>query len=214
MNCEKLQQHHIKNLGNKDKICKNDYWRRLNNSWEESFQIRELLSSSPELSLLLMKYIGPAFCLSQYDYIYVPGNWDGSTTGSRGWHLDNHHMRVVKLFIPVHRITKEHGATCVMNPKYSRIYAKYHPFNMPDIEVYKIGTGCNSPIKVIEMSANDAFLIDTSRCLHMGGRSAKSRLFVVITFTGIASYCTNWPRNLIEPKVQQTLFDVNSSLGF
>ena len=159
-----------------------------------------------------MRYIGPTFCLSQYDYIYVPSGWDGSTSGSRGWHIDNHHLKVVKLFIPVHKITKEHGATCLLNPKHSQIYTKYHPLNMPDNEILKLKNKTKNPITVLEMNEEDAFIVDTSRCLHMGGRSAKSRLFVVLTFTGVTCYCKNWPRNLDNPKVRSTLLDVNRCL--
>ena len=123
----------------------------------------------------------------QMDYVLLTLSQgsDAPLTSSQLWHKDYDDIRTLKLFVYLTDVEKpEHGPfTFLPAPSSDKIGFTRHS-HRPDEQVFR-GAVRREDVREMYGSRMSAFIVETSRCLHMGSRLAPghTRLLYTATFT-------------------------------
>ena len=117
---------------------------------------------------------------------YTEGKKNIDLGSSMNWHKDLNHKKLIKIMYFVSDVKDENGPTTFFNINDSK-YIKYnnfpHYFSDADLVAQKI------TFKQQKCAGNsgESFILDTARCFHMGSRSKKDRVQIIITISPYAS---------------------------
>ena len=182
--------------------------------WKELFKYRKDIKNFIAKELLktdifdfALDYFNSVPMLRSINCFYTEGKDDFSLNSSMNWHKDLHHKKLIKIMYCVSDISEENGPTNFFDKKNSRNlkYINYpNYFSDDDLELQNHKFSCE---KFIGLSG-EAFAIDTAQCFHMGSRSKKDRLQIIITISPYASRL--YPNKNIF--IDQNFSDLNQSL--
>lgn len=149
------------------------------------------LAMHPEMVGAAGEYLGHLPRLMYASVWYSP-NWDGEEKGLSGsqlYHLDHEDFQQVKAFVYLHDMDERHNPTMYVPPAESRsIYTK------------SFGSLTESTKRVPEEAMNGAgirqnlglkgsvSMLDTSSCLHAGGRCKAPRFMIAYQYLSAASF--------------------------
>ena len=105
---------------------------------------------------------------------------------SMNWHKDLNHKKLIKIMYFISDVKDENGPTNFFNKKDSK-YIKYinfpNYFSDSELAAQKITFNQQKCLG----NSGESFMLDTAKCFHMGSRSKKDRLQIIITISPYAS---------------------------
>ena len=165
------------------------FWTRL---LDEDFVDGKLPTSNPFVQFALQEsvlelisaYYGE---LPRLDSVLL--TWSRETKGplaySQLWHRDHDDPRVVKLFVYLTDVeTEEDGPFTFIPAPISRLAGFSFKSRRTDADIARKIPG--NAIRMLKAPRLSAFVVDTSRCLHMGSRMAPDHERLLYTATYIA----------------------------
>ena len=131
----------------------------------------------------MSKYLGYAPYIVYIKLIYTPPLTSNQFVYSQNWHRDYGDYRLCKLFIYLRDVEEINGPLKYFPaPISDKIPQSYRYIGHCDNGTIDDMIGLENCQPAVG-DAGTAFLIDTNRCIHMGGRAKKSRLVYVIYYT-------------------------------
>ena len=196
------------------KIDKTDNVNSFKNYWKEIFneeiEIKNFVAhelKKTDIFDFALNYFGSIPMLRSINCFYTKGREDLIFSSSMNWHKDLHHEKLIKIMYCVSDIDEENGPTNFIDTNDS---AKIKYTNFPHYFSDKELKSQNKKftIKKCLGKSGDAFALDTAQCFHMGSRSKKDRMQVIITISPYASKL--YPFKSIH--IDKDLFSFNQSL--
>lgn len=182
--------------------------------WKELFKYEKNIKNYIANELLktdifdfALDYFNCIPILRSVNCFYTEGRDNLSLTSSLNWHKDLHHKKLIKIMYCVNEINEENGPTNFFNKKKStNIKYVNYPNYFSDNDLKQQNHKFNYE-QCLGLSG-DAFMIDTAQCFHMGSRSKKDRLQIIITISPYASRLYPYKNVFID----QDLSDFNQLL--
>lgn len=146
----------------------------------------------------------------QLDYVLLTlsEGSDAPLTSSQLWHKDNDDIRTLKLFVYLTDVdTPEHGPFTFLPGRPSDKVGFTRRSHRPDEKVFN-GAVRRQDVREMYGARMSAFVVETSRCLHMGSRLAPGHTRLLYTATFITA-----PRLYPEPPAGFSLSGGESELA-
>ena len=142
------------------------------------------LARNPEIVRVVGKYLGYVPILTYVSLWYSPAeDAEIAPRGSQFFHLDNEDYRQIKLFVPLHDLRLEHGPTtyldCTTSQELWHLNQREMSENNIRIDYAKVPVD-----KTVQTTApkGSIIMLDTSMCLHCGGKCQKDRFLLVFQY--------------------------------
>jgi hypothetical protein len=198
---------HFENLKKNDNGSNKSHWRELfkNEKDLKNYIAGELLKTN--IFDFAFDYFQSIPMLRNVNCFFTEGTNNHNYNSSMNWHKDLHHKKLIKIMYFVNDVNEENGPTSFFDKKKS---SKIRYINFPDYF-------SDNDLKLQNLkfdyetclgSSGEAYAIDTANCFHMGSRSKKDRLQIIIAISPYAS--TLYPHKSIV--IDKDLIDFNHSL--
>jgi len=189
---------------NQSQVSKN-FWIRL---LDEDMQDGKLPISSPYVKFatqpIVTQILANAFGeIPRLDYVLLTLSRysGGEIKKSQLWHFDHDDVRVVKLFIYLSDVVDDlDGPFTFIPAEVSDRYGYNIKSHRTDDEIFGCGLAKPSDAKKMFAPALSVFMVETTRCLHMGSRLAPehTRLLYTATFAAIPCMFPSRKNNFIK----------------
>ena len=198
---------YLTNLKKNDNGSNKTHWKELfkNEKDLKNYIAGELLKTN--IFDFALDYFQSIPMLRNVNCFFTEGTNNLNYNSSMNWHKDLHHKKLLKIMYFVNDVGEENGPTNFFDKKNSS-EIKY--INFPDYF-------SDNDLKLQNLkfdyerclgSSGEAFAIDTANCFHMGSRSKKDRLQIIIAISPYAS--TLYPYKSII--IDKDLIDFNHLL--
>lgn len=151
------------------------------------------LARHPEIVGTVAKYLGYLPILTYVNVWYSPV-WqaDKPFMGSQRFHLDNEDIKQVKVFIYLHDVDDDHSPTMYVGKDRSLELCRLHYDDMRKDNV-RIDERFLGDETIVHHNgpAGSVCMLDTSGCLHAGGRCRKERKLLVFQYLTPCSHVRN-----------------------
>lgn len=135
------------------------------------------LVCDPRMVEIASMYLGYLPLIGFSTLMYTPVH-KGDQFGAQLWHLDLHHKRCLKIFFSPVEIDQSQGPFEFFPPELSTLkYYKYFPQSMTDEQIQKQGLA-PSTANAFLAKRGQVLLVDTTRCLHRGGRTTLNPRYI------------------------------------
>jgi len=176
----------LSDLKKNDNSSSKNHWKELfaNEIAIKNFIAEELLKT--KIFNYASEYFDSIPMLRSINLYYTEGKQNVTVSSSMNWHKDLHHKKLIKIMYFINDVKDENGPTNFFNKKNSK-NIKYNNFPnyFSDAELKSQNISFNQE-KCLGNSG-ESFMIDTANCFHMGSRSKKDRLQIIITISPYAS---------------------------
>jgi hypothetical protein len=167
------------------------FWTRL---LDEDMQNGKLPTSNPfvrfaiqpSVTAILSRAFGE---VPRLDYVLLTLSHpkDGELKQSQLWHRDHDDTRVIKLFVYLSDVTGQQDGPFTMIPgPISDRFGYNRKSHRTDADIFGSGNATAADVESIIAPALSVFMVETSRCLHMGSRIAPGHARLLYT----ANYAT------------------------
>ena len=181
------------------------FWIRL---LDEDMQDGKLPISSPYVQFAtqpaIIQILAKAFGeIPRLDYVLLTlsHHSEKELSYSQLWHKDHDDVRVIKLFVYLSDVKNDSDGPFTFIPaQISDKYGYSLKSHRPDDKIFDCGIANPDAAKKVIAPALSVFMVETSRCLHMGSRLAPShtRLLYTATYTTIPCMFPNRKNNFIK----------------
>ncbi len=167
-----------------------DFWTRL---LDEDMEAGMLPSNNPFVAFALqpsvLSILSTAYGeLPRLDYVLLTlsRHTGKALSYSQLWHRDYDDTRVIKLFVYLTDVASQDDGpfTFIPGPSSDRFGFSLHSHRPDDAIAARLGS--SDQIKSIKAPRLSAFMVETSRCLHMGSRLAAGHERLLYTATYIS----------------------------
>lgn len=151
------------------------------------------LARHPEFVGTVARYFGYLPILTEVNVWYSPVfQADRDYVGSQRFHLDNEDFRQIKVFVYLHDVDAEHSPTMFIEKGRSMEICKVHYDDMRKDNIRIDERHLNGETVVNNYGpAGSVSMLDTSGCLHAGGRCRKERKLLVFQYLTPCSHVRN-----------------------
>ena len=183
---DKIITKNIENDGNKKKFFHNLYKVEINDPIIH-------FCKSPRILNIASNYLGTVPLINSIQFIKSDEN-DKNYFSSMNWHLDTHHLKLLKIIYLPYQINYYNGPTSFMNKDQTqKILKKNIKFKLPsyftDQEIFSNDIKSkNTTENFLGNTRGNLLFIDTSKCFHMGSRCEIERHQLFITYTPVLTY--------------------------
>lgn len=155
------------------------------------------LALHPELVGTVANYFGYLPLLTYVNVWYSPA-WPENEpfVGSQRFHLDNEDMQQAKVFVYLHDVDDDHSPTMYLQKDRSMALCRRHYSDMLKDDI-RIDEQLLERESLIHHNgpAGSVVMLDTSGCLHAGGRCRKERRLLVFQYMTPCSHVRNIGKN-------------------
>ena len=176
----------LSELKKNDSSSSKNHWKELfaNEIKIKNFIADELLKT--RIFDFAFEYFNSIPLLRNINLYYTEGKKNMDFSSSMNWHKDLNHKELIKIMYFISDVKDENGPTNFFNKKDSK-YIRYNNFpnyfSDAELAAQKITFNQQKCLG----NSGESFMLDTAKCFHMGSRSKKDRLQIIITISPYAS---------------------------
>ena len=176
----------LSDLKKNDSSSSKNHWKELfaNEIKIKNFIADELLKT--RIFDFAFEYFNSIPLLRNINLYYTEGKKNMDFSSSMNWHKDLNHKELIKIMYFISDVKDENGPTNFFNKKDSK-YIRYNNFpnyfSDAELAAQKITFNQQKCLG----NSGESFMLDTAKCFHMGSRSKKDRLQIIITISPYTS---------------------------